>query len=353
MIRLTQFQILPLLVLMLFLDAAGAQAQTDEIRLKPATGQTAGRIVRGNINAESPVELRIQVGGKAESFKLEDVAEVTYGGMPSAYIEAEVREKGGDFTAALDGFKRAANASGLRPFVAQQVKFKYAETLALAAGEDEKMTDEAITVLQDFVKTYPASRNAPVALERLLNLVRSGDDQSRIDSVIADMSKIAGAQTRANLLKADLLVDRNQADEALKLLDATRAQIAKGSEIEKMSQSIRIKALVNKKELAEAEKQARALIDSSAPNDFDALASAYNSLGDCLRAAGKPKDALIAYLHTEILFDRVASEHARALAAITELWRVLEKPDRAEQSLNKLAVTYPRSPWLKKAQGKP
>ena len=60
-----------------------------------------------------------------------------------------------------------------------------------------------------------------------------------------------------------------------------------------------------------------------------------------------------AYLHTDILFDSVPSEHARALAAITQLWRTLEKPDRAEQTLNKLATTYPRSPWLKKAQGTP
>lgn len=345
--------ILPLLAVIVCWCQQSARAQTDEIRLKPAPGQANGRVVRGTISSETPTELRIQVAGKVETLKIEDLQDVTYGGMPSAYVEAEVREKGGDYVAALDGYKRAANASGLRPIVAQMVKFKYAEALALAAGEDEKRAEEARIALQEYVNAYPTSRNAPVALERLLNLVRSGDDQAKIDSVIADLSKIPGAQVRANLLRADLLVDRNKPEEAIALLDSTRPQIKKDSDMEKMAQSIRIKALVGKKELVEAEKQARSLIDQADPNDAASLAPAYNALGDCLRAAGKPKDAMIAYLHTEILYDKVAAEHARALAAITELWRVLEKPDRAEQSLNKLATTYPRSPWLKKVQGRP
>ena len=344
-------KILTLSTLIVFFMSVKAVAQTDELRLRPSAGQTAGRIVRGTISSETPSEIRIQAGNKLESIKTDEVDTVSYGGMPPAYLEAEIREKNGDYAAAIDGFRRASTTTGLRPVVAQQVKYRYAEALANAAGQDSARTNEAITALQEFVRSFPTSRNAPAALEVLLNLVRSGDDPSKMDSVIADMSKIAGAQGRANLLKADLLVDRGQPDEALKLLDTARTQITKGSELEQSAQSIRIKAMVGKKSFTEAEKLARDLIAAADPNDYESLAPAYNALGDCLRAAGKPKDAMIAYLHTEILYDRASSEHARALAAITELWRVLEKPDRAEQSLSKLATTYPRSPWLKKAQG--
>ena len=42
------------------------------------------------------------------------------------------------------------------------------------------------------------------------------------------------------------------------------------------------------------------------------MASAYNTLGDCLRAAGRPKDALIAYLHTDVLFAKDKEQHPRA-----------------------------------------
>lgn len=339
--------------LLLAITTTTVQAQVDEIRLKPATGQTSGRVVRGTISTESTTDLRMTVNGRPENFKIEEIDEITYAGMPSAYLEAEAREKSGDYQAALDGFKKAASSAGLRPLVAQLVKFRYAEALALAASEDPDRTSDAITALREFVSQYPTSRNAPDAMERLLNIVRTGDDQSQIDSVIAELSKMPGAQIRANLLKADVLVERGEAEEAIKVLDSNQSAVSKNSESDKIAQAIRIKALVANKKLPEAEKLAQTLIDESDPNDFASLASAYNSLGDCLRAAGKPKDAMIAYLHTEILYERASSEHARALAAITELWRILEKPDRAEQTLSKLATSYPKSPWLKKVQAKP
>lgn len=328
-----------------------AWAQTDEIQLKPAAGQTGGRIIRGTITAESPREIKIQVGGKSETIAVDDLADIDYAGTPPAFLEGEQREKAGDVAAALESYKRAAASAGLKPFVAQVVKFRYASALAEAGIADPQKLNDSIAALQDFVKTYPNARHTARALELLLNLVRTGSDPSRIDSVLADMAKIPGNQGRANVMKAELLAERGQADQAMQLLETAKSQIPKNSELERISKSVRVNVLVAKKDYVEAEKQARSLIDAAAPNDFAALAPAYNALGDCLRAAGKPKDAMIAYLHTEILYDRVANEHARALAAITQLWRVLEKPDRAEQSLNKLASTYPRSPWLKSAQG--
>lgn len=327
------------------------RAQTDEIQLKPVAGQAAGRIVRGTITAESPKEIKIQVGVKTETIALEDLADIDYAGTPPAFLEGEQREKSGDVNAALESYKRAASAAGLKPLVAQVVKFKYATALAEAGASDPQKLNDSIAALQDFVKAYPNGRHTARALEQLLNLVRSGSDPARIDSVLADMAKIPGNQGRANVMKAELLAERGQADQALQLLETAKSQIPKNSELERVSKSVRVNVLVAKKDYVEAEKQARSLIELAAPNDFAALAPAYNALGDCLRAAGKPKDAMIAYLHTEILYDRVANEHARALAAITQLWRVLEKPDRAEQTLNKLASAYPRSPWLKTAQG--
>lgn len=334
-------------------NSVSLRAQTDEIQLKPIAGQTTGRIVRGTITAESPREIKIQVGTKTETITVDDLADVDYAGTPQAFLEAEQREKSGDLNAALESYKRAASAAGLKPFVAQLVKFKYATALADAGMNEPQKLNDSITALQQFVKSYPNGRHTALALERLLNLVRSGSDQSKIDSVLTDMANIPGNQGRANILKAELLAEQGQAEKALQLLDTAKSQIPKNSELERLAESTRIKVLVARKDFTEAEKLARTLIESSVPNDAAALAPAYNSLGDCLRAAGKPKDAMIAYLHTEILYDRVAGEHARALAAITQLWRVLEKPDRAEQTLNKLASTYPRSPWVKAAQGVP
>ncbi len=330
-----------------------AHAQSDEIRFRPATGQTSGRVVRGTINAETPRDVRIQVGNKPETVPLEEISEISYAGTPPAFLEARVREKSGDYRGALENYEKAAATTGLKPFVAQLVKFSYAAALAATVSEDESQTDKAVKALQDFVKTYPNGRHTSSAYESLLNLVRGGGDAAKIDSVIDELAKVPGEQARAKVLKADTLVDQGKADEALRSIDAVSDQIPANSSLARLAESVRIKSLVGAKKLDDAESKARQLIESADPGDSEALAHAYNALGDCLRASGKPKDALIAYLHTDILFDSVPNEHARALAAITQLWRTLEKPDRAEQTLNKLATVYPRSPWLKKAQGTP
>lgn len=333
--------------------AANVAAQTDEIRFRPAPGQTAGRVMRGTINAETPREVRIQVNNRPETVPLDEIAEITYAGTPPAFLEAKVREKAGDFEAALGSYEKAAAAAGLKPFVAQQVRYSYAAALAASIAEDESRTDKAVKALQDFVKTYPNGRHTAPAYETLLNLARGSSDTARIEAVLDELAKIPGEQARASVLKADTLVDQGKADEAVRAIDAVNSQIPEKSSLARLAESVRIKALVTQKKLDEAESRARQLIDAADPADTEALAHAYNALGDCLRAAGKPKDALIAYLHNDILFDSVSNEHARALAAITQLWRTLEKPDRAEQTLSKLATAYPRSPWLKKAQGTP
>jgi tetratricopeptide (TPR) repeat protein len=310
-------------------------------------------VVRGTINAETPREIRIQVGNKVETIPLEEIAEVNYAGTPPPFLEARVREKAGDFRGALDNYEKASNASGLKPFVAQQVKYSYASALVQTVSEDDSQSEKAVKALQEFVKAYPNGRHTASAYESLLSLVRAGGDGAKIDSVIDELAKIPGEQARSKVLKADTLVDQGKAGDAVSAIDSVTSEIPANSALARLAESVRIKALVGLKKLDDAESRARKLIESSDPTDSEALALAYNALGDCLRASGKPKDAIIAYLHTDILFDSVPNEHARALSAITQLWRTLEKPDRAEQTLNKLATTYPRSPWLKSAQGNP
>ena len=78
--------------------------------------------------------------------------------------------------------------------------------------------------------------------------------------------------------------------------------------------------------------------------------AAYNTLGDCLRAAGKPKEALDAYLHTDILYARDKEQHPRALAHISQLWRTLKRDDRADEVWQQLKKDYPNSKWLSAAR---
>ena len=68
-------------------------------------------------------------------------------------------------------------------------------------------------------------------------------------------------------------------------------------------------SLAGTKKYKEAETLVRQVIQANPAEDAAAQAPAYNTLGDCLRAANRPKEALIAYLHTDLLYSKDKEEH--------------------------------------------
>jgi tetratricopeptide (TPR) repeat protein len=91
----------------------------------------------------------------------------------------------------------------------------------------------------------------------------------------------------------------------------------------------------------------QSLIEVTAAEDEELLAVAHNALGDCYRAAGQPKDALLAYLHTDLLFPRQQKPRAEALFQISRLWTELDRSDRSEQAKGALRAEFAGSRWAK------
>ncbi len=85
------------------------------------------------------------------------------------------------------------------------------------------------------------------------------------------------------------------------------------------------------------------MIKATPPEDAAGQAPAYNTLGDCLRAANRPKDALLAYLHTDMLYSKDKEEHPRALHQISVLFRQLKQDGRADDFAQRLKTEYPHS----------
>jgi tetratricopeptide (TPR) repeat protein len=95
----------------------------------------------------------------------------------------------------------------------------------------------------------------------------------------------------------------------------------------------------------EAVKMVEEVISKADSGELELHARAYNALGSCYRSAGKSKEALIAYLHTDLLFAGFPEQHAEALAALSTLWAEADKADRAGQAKSLLKERYPGSRW--------
>ena len=62
------------------------------------------------------------------------------------------------------------------------------------------------------------------------------------------------------------------------------------------------------------------MIQDTDPEQKELQARAYNALGDCYERAGRTKDALLAFLHVDVLYSTVPDAHAEALSHLVKLW---------------------------------
>ena len=86
------------------------------------------------------------------------------------------------------------------------------------------------------------------------------------------------------------------------------------------------------------------VIAKANPEDVRLHAKAYNTLGLAHAKAGRTKDALLAFLHVDIIYFASPNEHIEALQNLVELWRQDQKPQRADEAAQILRDQYKRSP---------
>ena len=82
------------------------------------------------------------------------------------------------------------------------------------------------------------------------------------------------------------------------------------------------RVLVLQQKYDEAMKIVRKIFESASPDDVATNANAYNTMGLCYKAQrGHAKDAVIAFMHTHLLFNRDPTLHQEALDNMILLWR--------------------------------
>jgi tetratricopeptide (TPR) repeat protein len=265
-------------------------------------------------------------------------------------VQAESRESSGALAEAAELYKKAIGEADGKPFIQQAAQYQQANALAELALTDASHATEAINLLNTFVKAHPNARQVVSALDSLARLQLQKEDYAAVEKLVADMAKQPQSADRSSLLRAKVFAKKGEFDKALEQYDKLIKGAPEGSVRRRDAQLARAETLAGQKKFDVAEKEVRAVISATSPEDVATQAAAYNTLGDCLRSAGKPKEALDAYLHTDILFAKDKEQHPRALAQISQLWRVLKRDDRADEVWQQLKKDYPKSRWLTAAR---
>ena len=329
----------------------------DDVRLIPGASfkgpAVVGGRVRGTSIEETPETLTVKVGGQTVAIPVDQVERVTYDQAPASLTAAASLARGSNFARAVEEFQKAANEARNQPLARQAALFGYHSLNGRAALGDPAAAPEAIRNLEGFLKEFPKARQRGDALISLIRLQISIDDFDGARRNVQELGSIAWAADLAKVFNARIAAKSNDAaarTTALTELDSVIGSSSANPVIKRDAQLAKSQVLAASRKFEEARRVVEEVIAGADPEDAPTLAAAHNTLGDCLVAENRPKDALMNFLHVEILYNSEREQHARALAAIVSLWNTLGKPERAREVLGKLKSEYPQSPYTAQAE---
>ena len=331
------------------LGPISAQAADDTVR------KASGEQVRGAVKSLSKEGVVVEKGGKDETLKPFEVTAIRFADAPAAMISIIAQIINGGYENALKSLNNVDPGSLERDETKQELQYLKAYCngrLALGGSVD---VNEAGKQLRDFVKAYPNSYHFYPANELLGDLAAAAgkfDAAATFYKVLAD-SPFEEYKTQAGIAIGRSRLAEKKFDEALKEFDTalTLAEKGAGPAADAAKQS----ALIGKAScLAETGKpdEGVKLIDEVLaklpPEEVDLHARAYVAQGNCYRKMPEhAKQALIAFLHVDVLYFSNAQAHAEALWNLTALWIETGKQERAVQTSQLLKERYPNSPWAK------
>ncbi len=336
-----------------FAQAAHAQV-TDRIFDAKKGLATNGTIVR-----MTNTTVYIESGGAEKAFKIEEIRKVTFADEPVELDRARDLVIDGRYNDALTELTKIDRDNVKIDFILKDINFYLglcAAKLALR-GEFKPGTEKAIDFVNGFV-AEPANKNNfhyYEAVEVLADLhYGTGDYVKGEAAYLVLFDGPAEMNIRARVQHGQCLVGQEKYPEALAsfkvVVDAKDlSAYANGAEQQlfaRLGHAICVAAAGQADAaIAEIEK----IIQLEDPSNMALFGRAYNALGSCYQKAGKPKDALLAYLHTDVLFRGDPNVHAEALYHLSQLWETENRQDRALRAREMLKNSYSASVWRRKA----
>jgi len=311
----------------------------------------------GDVTAVSKTEVTVKVKTpKEETIKVPAnlVQNIAWTGESRELIPARSDEAGGRYQRAIDGYQKALQeVKGGNPLAKTDLEYGIVRSRGKLALTDASQLDEAIKKLEEFRTKQSDHYRFYEAVDLLGQLYLAKKDFTKAQSAFETLGKAPWkeAQLASRIAMGRLLLADNKPDEAVEAFDAVISQPAEGAQEESQRQEAmlgKVRVLIDQKKFEEAQKLLEEVIAKADPDDARVHAEAYVRLGDCLREQGKDKDALLAYLHVDVLFATEKSMQAEALFHLARLWDKVGQKGRAAEARDKLeGEEFKGSEWAK------
>jgi tetratricopeptide (TPR) repeat protein len=325
---------------------ATAQGESDRVRLIRGSEN-------GEVSAMTPLEVTIDKGlPGSSSIAVNEIKSIAFDDEPSELSQARVNAANGAYENALESLEKIKRGSVDRDFIKQDIEFYKAWCAAKLALAGHGEIADAGRQLNIFVRSYPNNFHYLEAREAMGDLLMAGGGFANAEKQYAELAKAPwpAYKMRAAVAVGRSLQAQQKHPEAIRQFDAALAMPDDGADTENQRLAATLGKAVSLAETSgvdEAVGIIEKVIHDADPQQKELHARAYNALGSCYEKAGKTKDALLSYLHVDVLYNTVPEAHAEALAHLAPLWQAIGQEERAREARQVLEQRYGSSRWAK------
>lgn len=308
----------------------------------------------GDIKGYTKTELTMQRGSNSVKVPANQVQRVRWDGEPPQLNIARNQEENGNYAAALEEYKKSV--SGASPNLKKDLEFMIARATARSAQSNAADLDNAIKLLSAFIKANGDHFRFYSATKLLGEAYLAKKDYAAANKEFSELEKAPWKSTQmdAKNLKARVMLAEGNVKGALTAFESVAKMDAKtpaeqaGKRAAQLGSAVCLQKEGKPKDAITVLDEIIKTVD---PQQKAILAEAYLRKGDCYQALGESKEALIAYLHIDVLFPSQPAIHAEALYHLSSLWGKVQKPERGAEARAVLQQQYPNSEWTQKAAG--
>lgn len=312
---------------------------------------------RGTISSVGRTAVVIKTGLKKDkptSVPANEIDHIEWDGAPATLNSVRAAEAKGDYAAAVTGYEKFLKSGELKSDnVKADVQFFIARAKAKQALGDPKLVAAAIDGLQQFSKSHAASYHYYELLSLLGDLQLANKNFKEASDTFSELGKAPwkDVQLLARCAEARVLVAQNKPQQALPIYETVLAQVTADPLMKPLKNQAALGKAACLQQTSKNDESLgvlRGVIAGATPADTELLAEAYTLQGDSYQALGRSKEALLAYLHVDVLFAKEKKYHPKSLYYLSQLWAKAGKPLRAGDARSRLKTEYPNSEWAKK-----
>jgi tetratricopeptide (TPR) repeat protein len=331
---------------LLVISTGPADGQTGVDRVRTTRGSESGRVT-----GMTPLEVTIdKASAGTQQVPVNEITSIVFHREPAELSQARINARNGGYATAQDALQKIDVAAVDQDFVKQDIQFYRALCEAKLALGGTGDIGEAGRALNGFVRKNPNNYHYLEAVEVMGDMLMASDKWQSAQKQYSELGKAPWPEykMRAAVLVGRTLQAKGDHADAIAEFDKVLQMRGDGKDVETQQLAATLgkaESLSATGKVDEAEAMIEQVILEADPEQQELHARAYNALGRSYEQAGKTKDALLAYLHVDVLYSTVPEAHAEALSHLDPLWRAIGQGERAREARQTLEEKYSGSRW--------